>query len=174
MQSKINSILIRLGISLFCGIIILSIGVGSVYTPLNKVAGPIVCGNRQLEIVQNRYSYRPDDTTWTITAYCVDNATNSRQENTLLVQIVSGTIYGLILFGFTSIAFVWLSFGKKNSAAEAGKTISGTPGFPAAVPEKASSESIEKRLLKLKQLHDDNLITDQEFKEKGAEILDDL
>ena len=82
MKNKIIPLLMVLGISMFCGIIVISIGIGSVITPLHQVAGSMICGNQQLNIEQYTYSYRPGEGSVTITAYCVENQTGVKRDIT--------------------------------------------------------------------------------------------
>ena len=49
-----------------------------------------------------------------------------------------------------------------------------TPSAGAAKPSGGASPSIEERLLRLKRLHEQDLITDEEYKRKRNEILDQL
>jgi hypothetical protein len=107
MKNKIIPLLMMFGISMFCGIVGISIGIGSVITPLYQVAVPMICGNQQLEINQNSYSYRPGEETVTITAYCVDNKTGVKRDVTNGLQVISGAIYGLIIFILAMIGLYW-------------------------------------------------------------------
>lgn len=50
---KIIPILMVLGFSLFCGIVGTAGGLGTLTSPLNRIAGPMVCGERVLEIERN-------------------------------------------------------------------------------------------------------------------------
>jgi hypothetical protein len=87
------------GVSFFCGYLIISVGLGSVCPFLYKAATPIVCSNNQyLEVVQNRYSWRPGEAMLTATIYRVDPATGQKENRTGLVKLVSGVIYGLGIF----------------------------------------------------------------------------
>jgi len=172
--------LILLGISLFCGNIGIAIGVGSIYTPINQVARPIVCGKQRLEIVQHRYSYRPGETTWSIDAYCIDDETGAKVERTALVHLVSGMFYGLVLFVF--FGFLWLLTGvlqrlrgeKPGLAASEQVKFNFDQPEPAAAAPSVAAGSVDEKLRKLKQLREANLITEQDFEKKKSEILDNL
>ncbi|MGB8213961.1 MAG: SHOCT domain-containing protein [Anaerolineales bacterium] len=175
MKKFLVSAVIILGISLFCGIVIISIGFGSVITQLNQVAGPVVCGQQQLAVVQHTSSYEPGEESWSMTAYCIDPQTGDKQDVTTAVQLVAGTIYGLILFAIIIIAVVWLPIlGRGRSAPKAGAAVSVSPAYQAAVTIRNSSEDVDEKLKKLKQLHDQALITDQEYEQKKAEILENI
>jgi hypothetical protein len=166
--------LIVLGISMFCGIIVIAVGFGSIFTPLNQIAGPVVCGSQQLQIVQRTYSYRPGQTNWDIMAYCVDPAAETKRDVTGAVQLVSGGIYGLILF---VLLFAWLAR-LVLTTKDTGKPTRQSKARPQTnvvrTRNDESSESIEARLKELKELRDADLITDQDFEDKKAELLREL
>ena len=114
MKDKIIPILMVLGISMFCGIIVIGIGLGSVFIPLNGIGASIVCGDRDLNIVQNSYNYIPGQETTTITAYCVDAQTGENQEVTaqlydvtFKLQMVNGVIFGILFFVFGMFFLRW-------------------------------------------------------------------
>jgi hypothetical protein len=95
MKNTLYTILFILGVSLFCGIIVISIGFGSIFTQLNLVSEPVVCGSDNLDVVQHVNHYRPGETSWTISAYCVDSK-GVKKDVTGLVQVVTELIYSLI------------------------------------------------------------------------------
>ncbi len=164
--------LILLGISMFCGFMVFAVGAGSLFTPLNQIARPFVCGDQQMEVVQHKYSYQPGETTTTITAYCVDPQTGQKEDKTGLVQLVVGVIFGLVIFVVLGIAALRLTAKSKSvqeSASEASPSF-----YTAQSPQPDSSLSIDDKLRKLKELRDKNLITDQDFEKKKSEILDNL
>jgi hypothetical protein len=114
MKNKVIPLLTVLGISMFCGIVGISIGMGSVITPVNQVVGSIICGKQQLTINQNtEYAtadyYRPGEGVVTIKAYCVNSQTGVKRDITSTLQIISGTIYGLIIFILAMIRFNWVA-----------------------------------------------------------------
>ncbi len=125
MKDKIIPVLMVLGLSMFCVIVVLAIGLGSWITPINRIAGPIVCGNQQLTIEQNNYRYLPGERTTIITAYCVDKQTGAKQDVTAMltdvttkIQLTSGTIYGLILFVLAMLFLNWAAHSLNKSFAE--------------------------------------------------------
>ncbi len=107
MKDKIIPILMVLGLSMFCGIIVIAIGIGSMFVSVNKIAAPLVCGNRQLRIDQQDYSYHPGERTITITSYCVDAQTGAEQDVSTQLHIVAGVMYGLIVFALMMIFLKW-------------------------------------------------------------------
>ena len=125
MKDKIIPVLMVLGLSMFCGIVVISMGLGGVITPLNQIGGLIVCGDQQLQIEQNTYAYIPGEGTTTITAYCVDEQTNAKQEVTrelndvtTKLQIVTGIIFGLIIFVLSMLFLNWAARRLNKSFAE--------------------------------------------------------
>jgi L-lactate permease len=102
-----------LGVSMFCGIILVSIALGAIIPKvINPIAKPLVCSNGNLEITQNTTSYRPGESdTWT-TDTCVDSATGQQQDVSLQTTLGAGVIYSLIIF---VIIMVWGLFSRKNS-----------------------------------------------------------
>ena len=174
MKGYLISALILLGLSLFCGFIGITIGIGSMVTPLNQIARPIVCGNQRMEIIQHKYSYRPGETTTSIEAYCVDDQTGQKVKRTGLVQLVSGIIYGLMIFAVVGLALLLFAFKRRRLGTEAKGASSEPVVLDIATPDSVPSQTIDEKLRKLKQLHEANLITDQDFEKKKSEILDNL
>lgn len=170
MKNAIVTGLLGLGISFFCGYVIIAVGLGSVCTSLYKVAAPVICRHDQyLEVVQHRYSWRPGAVMWTATVYCVDPATGQKEDRTNLVKLVSGTIYGLGIF------VLLLPLMCRKTARPAAERAPGAPNRePAAATESAPVRSIDEKLAKLKQLHEASLITTPEYEQKKAEILREI
>ena len=101
-----------LGVSMFCGIILVVVALGAIIPKVvNPIAKPLVCSNGNLEITQNTTSYRPGESdTWT-TDTCVDSATGQQQDVSLQTTLGAGIIYSLIIF---AIIIVWRIFSKIN------------------------------------------------------------
>jgi large-conductance mechanosensitive channel len=102
-----------LGVSLFCGLLMIGIALGAIIPKVvEPIAAPVVCANGKLEITQNTTSYRPGESdTWT-TDTCVDVATGKQQDVSLPTTVVAGLIYSLIIF---VILMVWSTYGKWKS-----------------------------------------------------------
>jgi hypothetical protein len=98
MRINLTGLLFLLGISLFVGIVILSVGLGMAIAPLQGISAPLVCGGGEVERTADQYSYKPGQVGWEIGWHCIDRTTGERQDRTLAVIFASGTIYGLILF----------------------------------------------------------------------------
>ena len=89
------------GLSILLGVAIMRIGLANVILPMNKIAGPMVCGDEQLVIKQ----YASTSGQETITAYCVSADTDARRVVTdklnyviSKIQTNAGVVFGLILF----------------------------------------------------------------------------
>lgn len=167
MKNVIGKCLFGFGVGFFCGYVIISVGLGSVCPSLYKVATPIVCrDNQSLEVVQHRHSWRPGTAMWTATVYRVDRATGKKEDRTSLVKLVSGAIYGLGIF------VLLLPRICRKTPRPAAELARGAPdNEPAASTESTPAASIDEKLAKLKQLHEDNLITTEDYERKKAEIL---
>jgi hypothetical protein len=57
MKDRIIPILMVLGLSIFCGIISTVGGLGTLTSPLNQIAAPSVCGERELQIEKDGSAY---------------------------------------------------------------------------------------------------------------------
>ena len=103
-----------LGVSLFCGLIMIAVALGAIFPKvINPIAKPLVCGNGELQITQNTTSYRPGESdTWTIDI-CVDSATGNQQDVSFQTTLAAGVIYGLIIFGISAIVIIWYNFWNK-------------------------------------------------------------
>jgi hypothetical protein len=89
---------IMLGISLFCGVVVVSGGLGGFFPQINQVAGPLVCGSAEMQVEQHVHSYRPGATSYTVSIYCIDPASGAKNDVTGQAQLIAGAIYSLILF----------------------------------------------------------------------------
>ena len=94
-----------LGVSIFCGLIMIAIAAGAVFPKvIEPIAGPVVCRNGTLEISQNTTSYRAGESdTWT-TDTCVDSTTGQQQDVSNQTTFAAGMIYSLIIF---FVIMVW-------------------------------------------------------------------
>jgi hypothetical protein len=91
---------------MFCGIVMFSVAVGSIFPKVNAIAAPLVCGSRKLEITQYAHSYTPGSVDTTTTDYCVDPLTGNKQEVTVVIVFVAGMIDSLILFVIIVVAIL--------------------------------------------------------------------
>jgi hypothetical protein len=93
-----------LGVGLFCGLLMISVSLGSIFPKINSIAGPLVCGSQSLDITQYTASYSPGSVDTTTTIYCVDTASGTKREVTPLIVLVAGLIYSLAI---AAIILVW-------------------------------------------------------------------
>jgi len=113
MKDKIMPILIVLGIGMFCGFVVIAPGLGTLISPLNRIAGPIVCGDQKLLIEKDSSVYIQGEQTTLVTAYCV-NTDDAKQDvsNELIkvisrLQLITGFISGLIVFALGMLFLIW-------------------------------------------------------------------
>ncbi len=94
-----------LGVSVFCGLIMIAVALGAVFPKLvNPIATPLVCPNGHLDITQNTTTYRAGESdTWT-TDTCVDSANGQTHDVSLQTTFAAGMIYSLII---AAIIAVW-------------------------------------------------------------------
>lgn len=159
--------IIDIFMSLIFGIFVIEIGFGSVILQLNQVAGPIVCGRGDLDVVQQIDRFVPGETYYSISAYCVDSTTGDKKDVTNLVQFVAGLIYSIILF-----AVITGLLTKYRDTIE--NKIAMSKGITGQVVRSERPSRVEKKLRKLKKLRESNLINEDDYQKKKDEILDDL
>jgi hypothetical protein len=171
MKSYLLGALVMLGISLFCGVIVISIGFGSFFPQMNQVAKPIVCGSNDMQVVQHVYSYRPGETSWTVTAYCVDAVTGAKTDVTGLTQFAAGAIYSVVPL----VVLILLNIRFRDKATNAPEGDSSQPEHVVEDPyENKGSAGMAGKLEKLKELRESNLITEDDYQKKKNKILDNL
>lgn len=168
MKLDISTVIILFVISLFCGVIIVAIGLGAAFPVINRVATPLAC-NGQLQLSTDTYSYQPGEQTTTITWFCVDEKTGAKKDVSWKIILTAGLVYSLLIFAAFTVR--WLVVNRPGQSSAGSMSVSAPPAFPrsANIPDGAL-----KRLTELKQMHDSNLITDQEYENKKAEILKEL
>jgi hypothetical protein len=155
-----------LGIGLFFGITVISIGIGAVLTPLQSISAPFVCGG-PAELETQHYSYKPGQSGYTITWYCTDPETGEKVDRTFPLILASGVIYGVAL------GLVILAWGLTGGQTVLSSLGSGERSTPPRARSIGSSDSAA-RLEKLRELRESGLITEAEYSKKKAEILEEL
>jgi hypothetical protein len=97
MKDKTSTIIGFLA-SIFFGIVVFSIGLGSAFPSINLIAKPFVCPNGQMTFDKNVSQPMPGETYTTINWYCTDESSG---ENTELeyssIFSFAGIIYGIVL-----------------------------------------------------------------------------
>jgi len=170
MKNIIGKCLFGYGVGFFFGYVVIAVGLGAVCPSLYKVATPVVCGESEsLEVIQNRHSWRPGATMWTATVYIVDESTGKKENRTSMVKLVAGAIYGLGIF---ILLLPRLCRKRTNPVVE--PATNSPADTPVATAEAGPAGSIDEKLAKLKQLHEDTLITAEEYEQKKAEVLKDI
>jgi hypothetical protein len=171
MKLTLGTALFALGCSMFCGIIIIGIGFGAAFPVINTVAAPFVCSGKELRNNQQSYSYQPGEVTTTITWYCVDTKTGAKEDVTLQTNLAAGVIYGLITF---AIFIVWWLLANRPGQNPARSATIDIPPVAVSSRPNTPSEGALKRLTELKEMRDSDLITQDEYEKKKAEILESL
>lgn len=88
-----------LGISLFCGVMIVTIG-GAFFPEVTKVAAPVLCRDGEFTTESTRYSYKPGQSGVSHRVYCIEDGRGKR-EITLAAIAVASVIYSVgVLFAF--------------------------------------------------------------------------
>jgi hypothetical protein len=96
--------IVLLLISLFLGIVVISVGIGSAVPALNKVSAPIVCAGGSMQVDQSSTNPLPGQTYVSVSISCVDKESGAREVKTIPAIIVSGLIYSLVIF---VPSFIW-------------------------------------------------------------------
>lgn len=92
--------------SIFMGVTFVSIGLGSLFPPLNTVAGPFVCPGSQMELHTQNYQVSPVESGTVLTWYCVNHVSGTKtQPNFFIINLYAGALYGLLLFLFILIGW---------------------------------------------------------------------
>ena len=150
---------------LFSGVFIVSLGFGAILPAINRVAAPLVCPGGKMQLESQTFSILPGQSTTTINWLCIDNNTDVQEGINLKVILVAGPIYGLLLFAL--ILVPWLIAGRPVTP----KPYQGAAVFP---QKRSGTGTILKKLQELKELRSEELITEQEYEEKKARVLDEF
>jgi putative oligomerization/nucleic acid binding protein len=177
--------------SVFFGITVFAIGIGALFPQINRIATPFVCPNGELDWDEQTYRPSPGTTVTTINWICTDATTGSKEVvEELKPNLIAGTIYGLIAFVFVMIfLFIWRSRAasrqpsaqKPNdlemgqlASLEAARRNRPTESSFHLSKESGGETEIAKELRELKNLRDSELITEDDYQKKKAEILSRL
>jgi hypothetical protein len=139
---------------------------------MERVAAPFVCGGNTLDLHLDHYSYKPGQSGYVITWYCVD-PNGTRRDVTWRIILAAGLVYSAALF---FISLVWLLTAGRQQVEAVGR-IFGRSAPPVALElgrEAADSRGLRRKLEELKELRDSDLITEQEYEQKKARLLDEL
>jgi len=101
--------------SLLMGVTAVSMGIGSLYPPLENIAGPFVCPNGQIQVTSQAYTVSPVEHGYTLTYYCVDKQTGAQTELGFWPKhLIAGSIYGLLIF--VLILAIWSLYSRYASS----------------------------------------------------------
>lgn len=101
-------LVITVAISCFCGFMT-SVAGGAIFPPINQIASPFVCPGGNMQADQKTYSQLPGQTVTTVTWYCVDGKSGTRNEIPMLeIGLFAIPLYAMILFiPVLVIAVLW-------------------------------------------------------------------
>jgi hypothetical protein len=174
MKGYIITAFILLIISTFCGFIVIA-GLGVFFPGFNQITAPFVCGNQRLDVEQRTWESLPGRTQYEITAYCVNTQTGKKQEVTTQVTVVIGTIFSIIFYVIALFGLIGFYRSNKNANPAVVVSHEKRPRSKSTTSNKMKfEESADNKLRELKKLHESNLISDEDFEKKKAEILEKL
>ena len=107
MKLNISIIVILLVFSLFCGFFIISLGIGSEFTAVNTVMSPLVCGTERIEVASQYNVAHPGKKFFGSRWLCVDETTGAAQDASTKTNLISGAVYGLMLFAIVIAWWLW-------------------------------------------------------------------
>jgi len=159
---------------IFMGITVGSIGLGAVFPSLNLIAKPFVCPRGEMSLTTQDYTPTPVETVTTLTWYCVDSQTGEQVELGIFPMVLyAGIIYGLLLFAAVFIGMTIQA--KRRASASPPEDDFSRGSFKNDDDDSTNRTSrIERRLVELEKLRNQNLISDEEYKKKRIEILEEL
>ena len=114
MKLNISTIIILLAFSLFCGVFIISLGIGSEFTTVNTVMSPLVCGTEKVEAAWEYNVAHPGHTFFGSHWLCVDETTGAAQEASIKTTVISGVVYGLLIFAIVIFWWLWMNRSSQN------------------------------------------------------------
>ncbi|MFT3890439.1 MAG: hypothetical protein QM730_02295 [Anaerolineales bacterium] len=113
MKEKLITLLMVLAVGLFCGFVVIAPALDTLDSPLNRIAGAQICGERSLEIEKDSSVFIQGEQTHQVTAYCVDKAGEKQDMSVELMgaitklQIAAGFISALVIFGLAMLFLQW-------------------------------------------------------------------
>src|SRR5258708_27774258 len=115
MKFNLVTTLIVLGSSLFTGIIIVSIGLGAAFPPMEKGAAPFICSGKTLQLSTQDFAYGFTQG-YTITWYCVDDQTGAKDDVSGQTILVAGLVYSVIIFALAMIWVIWAAASNRGGS----------------------------------------------------------
>lgn len=107
--------------SIFMGVTAISMGFGSLFPSMNRVAQPFVCPGGQMELTTQDYTVSPVESGTILNWYCTGTGTGVRTEiDPFRINFYAGPIYGVLLF--VVVLGLWYFYTRWNPANETGQT----------------------------------------------------
>jgi hypothetical protein len=158
----------------FMGVTAISIGFGALFPSLNLAAKPFVCPSGRMDLSKEVYNPYPGSMITTLTWYCVDEATGTKTElGVFPMSLYAGTIYGWLLFGLVVIGMMIQARRHPRVGEMTGRNTTPTV-FESTSYNPRISETALARMKELKDLRAADLISEEEYQNKRAEILKSL
>ena len=153
---------IMFGVSLFLGYAIFAAAIGAFFPSINYLSKPLLCAG-EFSIETTRYSYKPGQVGWQHNIYC------DGKDITLPAVAMTGLLVSLAIFVVFFIRYREAMFHSEDFGALAKDT------KQTSKPAKGKKrKSPLERMAELKEMRDQNLISDTESERKKAEIMDEL
>jgi hypothetical protein len=114
MKLNISVIVILLAFSLFCGVFIISLGIGSEFTAVNTIMSPLVCGTEKMEVAWKYNVAHPGQTFFGSRWLCVDETSGAAQDASTKTTLISGVVYGLLIFAIFIFWGLWMHRSSQN------------------------------------------------------------
>jgi hypothetical protein len=170
-----GTLLLLLVISLFLGFVFGGALIGNLFPSVFfRIADPVVCQGK-MEIVSRQYSYKPGSVSVEHKVYCLD-AAGTKRDITFEAVVISC----LILSGVIFLLFCLNLLVKRlrGGPSETAPAVTAPPVFsPQPMPARQvdlTGDDPTELLRKLKELRQADLISDQEYEAKKAEILNKM
>ena len=172
-------------ISGFSGLMVATAG-GALHPPVITVAAPYVCDGA-VDLRSQNYSYRPGQSGVARTILCT--GANGEVRDITLKTIGAATIYYTLIFMAVGLVLAFLlrlltprlsvRAGSSSEAAEAAALYLNERLLVGADivrrnPRPTGDDSVRRRLENIQALRDENLISEEEYQAKRAEVLSSL
>jgi len=159
-------------VSLFLGFIVGGVIIGNIFPQSFKITAPLVCDG-DMTVTTRDYSYKPGQSGRETIANCQDSVTGENRRITGAAFFVYSLIFSA---GFFIIFVANMLIKRLRGKTQGLEPASAAPPVPPVMQVRASRSDLSgssplETLTKLKQLRDANLINEEEYQAKKAEIL---
>ena len=137
----------------------------ALYPPLIKIGTPLVCSG-ELKISTRNYSYKPGQRGTQVNFYCVNNE-KKEVDVTFLAVMAAGVIYSCLWFLF----LLPLSYLLQRIVVIQYDHLKIKKSLNPALNNLLSRQDNAQRLSELERLKEKELVTEEEYKLKRAEII---